>query len=582
VSFYPASSVRVSCVGAVPDVAFPDGGQGTAIVAVPIGALSWPVRDGSDSDGRSAMVVGGTGKIKSGELVAFCKVVVVAPAKVCRDGRVQADGRPCDHARLGAAEVELDAACGPGTIERVAAGIRLTGKITATARREMSIAFTLRATLLMTLMPDADARQVMATLLGDLPAVPWRREHVVPSGTVLSRWRTAIGPAPLQRLQQQWLAAVSTVDAAAADADGPAAATGIDVGGGLRVGAIDGTVTRMPDTTANRDRYGSAGTAGSGYPQIRALHATDAFTRAGRAVVTGPAGGAGERDKGEAEQTLLDRMLIEYAWLFTKHQLWIMDRNFPGVPRIARMIAATHVLIRVKSDVRLEQLGPFLPDGSWLARITGGGMSLTVRVVEYHVTLNGQTTPELFCLVTDLLDHEVHPAHLLAGAYRWRWDGSETALREAKSTLHGAGPGTGAMLRSHHPDLIDQEHAAWTIATGLIRATVGSAAAVAAPFTKGPRAGQRVQARHLSYTTAARTVIATVAVGTATASLPTRTRTAAHQAALQQIATTKVTTDRNRHRPRKIKSSQPFGHAPTDITTTTLPAQLHVCGANAA
>ena len=61
-----------------------------------------------------------------------------------------------------------------------------------------------------------------------------------------------------------------------------------------------------------------------------------------------------------------------------------------------------------------------------------------------------------------------------------------------------------------------------------------------------------------------------------------RTRTAAHQAALHLVATAKVTTDRNRHRPRKIKSSQPFGHAPADITTATVPAQLHVCGTPAA
>ena len=178
----------------------------------------------------------------------------------------------------------------------------------------MSIAFTIRATLLMTLMPDADARQVMATLLGDLLGVPWRREHAVPSGTVLSRWRTAIGPAPLQQLKRQWLAAVG-----ADHDDGPA---GIDVGGGLQVGAIDGTVTRMPDTKANRRQYGTAGSAGTGFPQIRSLHAADAFTRTGRAVVTGPAGG----DKAEAEQKLLDRMLTEYAWVFTKNQLWIMDR----------------------------------------------------------------------------------------------------------------------------------------------------------------------------------------------------------------------------------------------------------------
>lgn len=576
-SFYPVSSVR-----AIPTVQIPGGDEGTVMVAVPVSALSWPVREGTSGDGRSAMVVEGAGEIRTGDLVAFCQVVVVAPALVRRDGRVQADGRPCDHARLGAAEVELDARCGPDTIERIAAGVRLTGKIKGLARRELSVAFTLRAVLLMTLMPDADARQVMATLLGSLLAVPWRRAHALPSGTVLSRWRTAVGPAALKALQRDLLAAVDAEhrphqDAAAAG-PGTDAGPGIDVGGGLRVGAIDGTVTRMPDTKANRRRYGTAGSAGSGYPQIRSLHASDAFTRAGQAVVTGPAGG----DKAEAEQKLLDRMLIEYAGVFTRDRLWIMDRNFPGVPRIARMIAKTHVLIRIKSDIRLEQIGGFLPDGSWLATLSGGGMSLTVRVIEYHVTLDGATTPELFCLITDLLDHEVHPAHLLAAAYRWRWDGCETALREAKSTINAAGPGTGAILRSHHPDLVDQEHAAWTIAIELVRATLRTATTVAAAFTKGPRTGKPVHVRHLSFTAARRTVIGTVRAGTATASLPTQTRTAAHQGALHQVAIDRVTTDRNRHRPRKIKSSQPFGHAPADISTRTTTATICVCGAPAA
>ena len=195
-------------------------------------------------------------------------------------------------------------------------------------------------------------------------------------------------------------------------------------------------------------------------------------------MVTGPAGG----DKGEAEQTLLDRMLAEQPHVFTTTRLFVMDRNFPGVSRIARMIAKTHVLIRVKSDIRLDRIGDFLPDGPYLARLCGGGASVTVRVVEYHVSLDGATAPELFCLVTDLLDHAEHPARLLAA---WRWDGSETAPREAESTLHGAGPGTGAMLGSHSPDLIGQEHAAWIVATELVRAVLRPGAAVAAPFTKG-------------------------------------------------------------------------------------------------
>src|SRR5665809_47489 len=179
-----------------------------------------------------------------------------------------------------------------------------------------------------------------------------------------------------------------------------------------------------------------------------------------------------------------------------------MDRNFPGVARIAAMLATgSHVLIRVKSDIRLPRISPFATDGSYLTTLSGAGTSLTMRVVEYHVLLDGQTTPELFCLVTDLLDHHTHPAHQLAEAYRWRWDGSETALREAKSAIHDAGPGTGAILRSATPELIRQEHAAWITATELVRAATRSAAALAAPFAKGPRTGTPGPARHPLVTT---------------------------------------------------------------------------------
>jgi Insertion element 4 transposase N-terminal len=575
VSFYPVSSVP-----AIPGVEVPGADQAAAqavMVAVPVSALVWPVRADSGGDGRSALVVAEAESIKTGELVVWCKVVVTAPAVVRRDGRVQAEGRPCDHARLGVVEQELDRRCGPDTIERIAAEVVPTGKVKAVARREMSVAATIRAVLLMTLIPDADAREVLSTLLGELTALPWRRAHTVPSPTVLSTWRTAIGEAPLQQLQRELLAAVG------AEHRDPALPR-VEVGGGLRLGAIDGTVTRMPDTAANRACFGTAGAAEAGYPQIRHLHASDALTRATLAVVCGPAGGdkAG-RDKGEAEQALLDRMLAEQPQVFGPDRLWIMDRNFPGVARIKAMLATgSHVLIRAKSDIRLPRISPFASDGSYLATVSGGGTTLTLRVVEYYVTLDGQTTPELFCLVTDLLDHHIHPAHQLAQAYRWRWDGSETALREAKSAIHDAGPGTGAILRSQHPELIRQEHAAWIVATELVHAATRSAAAIAAPFRKGPRTGQAVAARHLSFTTARRTLIGTVRAGTATASLPEPVRSAAHHHALAVIATARVTTDRHRHRDHKIKSGQPFSHAPRDITTRTAPAHLHVCGTTAA
>ena len=154
-SFYPVPS-RPAILG----VEVPGGGQGAGravMVAVPVSALVWPVRAGSGGDGRSALLVAGTSPITAGEPVVWCTVVVTAPAVVRRDGRVQAQGRPCDHARLGGAEQELDRRCGPGTIDRIAAAVRPTGKIKAVARREMSVAATIRAVLLMTLMVRHEA-----------------------------------------------------------------------------------------------------------------------------------------------------------------------------------------------------------------------------------------------------------------------------------------------------------------------------------------------------------------------------------------------------------------------------------------
>ena len=143
-----------------------------------------------------------------------------------------------------------------------------------------------------------------------------------------------------------------------------------------------------------------------------------------------------------------------------------MQPTLPGADRVARMLATgTHVLIRVKSDLTLPPIGGFLPDGSYYSYLAGGPAAgrwcLKVRVVEYLVDVDGQHTAEMFCLLTDLYDHVAYPAGQLAAAYAWRWAGSETALKEAKSAITGAGPSTGPIFRSATPELIAQEHAVW-------------------------------------------------------------------------------------------------------------------------
>jgi hypothetical protein len=57
---------------------------------------------------------------------------------------------------------------------------------------------------------------------------------------------------------------------------------------------------------------------------------------------------------------------------------------------------------------------------------------VTVRVIEYWVTVGGQEVPEMFCLVTGLMDCREYPAADLAALYRWRWDGSECATRRCR------------------------------------------------------------------------------------------------------------------------------------------------------
>ena len=141
----------------------------------------------------------------------------------------------------------------------------------------MTAALTIRATVLMSIMPGADYSEVMAALLGDLVLVPWHRPYQVPTAKVLSTWREALGPAPLAGLQARLLAAV---DAEHRDHDYRAVRVG-DSSHELQLCSIDGSVTRVPDTPANREAFGSTGTAddSSPYPQVRDLLATDASTR---------------------------------------------------------------------------------------------------------------------------------------------------------------------------------------------------------------------------------------------------------------------------------------------------------------
>ena len=191
-SLYPVSSR--AAVGVPDDGEDPAGGL---MVAVRLPDLVSPLRGGRPlGDGaRSAVAVGGTARIRTGEVMVFSKVVAVAPARVRWDGRVQAQGSPAGHARLGPLEDWLEEKAGPGVIDGIAERAVLAGKYVKGEReRLLTRAFMIRVIVVMTLMPDAGVREAVIALAGDLAMVPWARAWVPASARALGDWRNALGP----------------------------------------------------------------------------------------------------------------------------------------------------------------------------------------------------------------------------------------------------------------------------------------------------------------------------------------------------------------------------------------------------
>ena len=537
----------------VPSCAVPV--SGGMVVAVPLELLASPLKNGRPLGGgnRSALVIGGTEKVRTGGTVVFCKVVAVAEAQVKRDGQVRAKGSPVHHATLGPLEERLESGAGPGVIGRIAAGARLDGRFAKGEReRLLAAAFMIRVIVLMTLMPGARIEDVIVALAGDLALVPWARPWRPASARAAGDWRNALGAAPLEELRDAVLGS-----AWQEHQDGDCGAVTIGRSRPLKAGSLDGTLIKMPDTPANRAVFGTVGTGDDSgpYPCARGLPLTCCSCRSLLAMPHGPAG----TGKAAAGQRLLDEAMDQFPGLFAAGWIWLMDRNYHGAPRIARLIGSTHVLIRLKSDIPLRRTSEILPDGSYRAELSGDGVTVRVRVIEYYADVEGQEVPEMFCLVTDLMDDEEYPAPELAALYKWRWDGSETALREAKAPLRGAGPGTGPMLRSGSPDLARQELAAWAAAVEMTRGVARDAALAAAPATKGRRAGLAVRPRDLSCARAVQAVLTAIRLGHD-----------CYQAVTSEIGKHRNIVDRDRHRPRKSKSPSCFAHATARDTATRI------------
>ena len=183
--------------------------------------------------------------------------------------------------------------------------------------------------------------------------------------------------------------------------------------------------------------------------------------------------------------------------------------------------------------------------------------------------MDGQDTGEMFCLITDLLDHVAYPAAQLAAAYAWRWTRVGDLPERSQICHHRCRALHRPDLPLAAPELIAAEHAAWICGTELIRALARTAARQAAPARKGRRAGQPVQPREISFTAARRAALASIRSGAATASLPAPMAGTFHRDTLRVLGKRRIVIDRDRHRDRKTKTRQAFP-AP-DVTSPRVP-----------
>jgi hypothetical protein len=251
---------------------------------------------------------------------------------------------------------------------------------------------------------------------------------------------------------------------------------------GLTSVIFDGSTGTMPDTEANRVAFGKPharrGTAA--FPQVRLMGLLAVAQRRLVDIAFAPYTG-----KGTGERTLMRTLL---ARLPCQGLLFLMDAGLYAFDVLwAITQQGGQVILKVPASVKFKRTQR-LPDGSWLAEVTGKLLDSTVPLTpagRHHWQTTTLTVRVIrlelpgfrpFWLMTTLLDPAI-PAREIALHYHRRWD-IEIAYDEIKThqcvTLRGQSPTT---FRSKLPDLVKQEIYALAITYNAVRTLMSQAAA---------------------------------------------------------------------------------------------------------
>ena len=352
--------------------------------------------------------------------------------------------RVSDYLSVGVIARTYPRAAVQGALERTGRG--------SVRRRSLPAEVMVYYVIAMALFRAVSTREVLRCLLEGLRWVSPEIVLRVSGKSSISRARTRLGAAPFEALQEACvrpLAAVATPGAWYR---------------GLRLVAFDGSTLALPDEQENRAHFGLPGSApgSAGFPKLRLTVVMEVGTRAPFAWCWGALR--------ETEMEQAERLVAHLE----PGMLLLADRYYFGFPLWSQTVASgAELLWRVKSNLRFPVLERF-PDGSWRSVLTGSGKDrrrirgkCPVRVFTYRLA----GIKESFTLATTLLDPSEAPAAELAALYHERWE-IETAHDEVKTHMFGSG----ALLRSKTPGLVQQELHGLLLAHYAVRCLIHEAA----------------------------------------------------------------------------------------------------------
>jgi len=308
-----------------------------------------------------------------------------------------------------------------------------------------------------TLLPHLSLGMVLEKITHGLRLLWPHPDAVLPVESALTYRRYQLGVKPFQLLYRKIARPLATPQTPGAYLFG------------LRLMALDGHQTYIPDTAENVAAFGRhTGSRGeAAFPQVQGVYLSECGTHAVvdavfGAVDAGEQAGAGRllRSVGAGDLLMWDRGL---------HSFDLLDQALRRQAQVLGRIAST-----LKPQKRER-----LPDGTWLVWLAPSdykrrqaGQGRLVRLLTY--TLTDPARPgyaEVHRLVTSLLDWQSYPAVELACAYHARWE-IEIALDEIETHQQAAFP----VLRSRKPVGVLQELYALLLAHYALRALMHQAA----------------------------------------------------------------------------------------------------------